>query len=194
MIPNNLILPTPQKTEFRPPYDDDYAPLTQRVLGGTAIGNGANGREVQRWDVFYEGGVIKVAPEAGAVEFTLTVAGVLTVSLAFDSNMQVTLGYTKADGSYLYFFNSLTSSFQTDFYPGSTSCRVVTDDPRNVTSDASDVIFTYELDGNVYYRIQRERYVTARLVGPSQGLTILRFAPNAVNRLQWELGTYRPPL
>jgi hypothetical protein len=192
MIPLNLITPAPIKSDFRPPYDDPYTPLEQRVLGGTALGNGANGREVQQWNVFYEAGVIKVAPESGTIAFSMTVDGVLTVSLAFDSNMQVAIAYTKADGSYLYYYDSIGGMFTTMFIGGSDSCRVVTDDPRNVTSAASDVIFTYELDGVVYWRMQRERYLTPRVVGPSQGLTILRCAPSALNRLQWELGRYVP--
>lgn len=193
-FPLGLITPTPVTAEFLPPLDEEYTPLEEAVLGGIAIGDGSQGRALQRWTVAYDAGSIKVANEAGVVGFTMAVANVLTVSLAFDNNMAVAIAYTTPVGAHLYYFNAVSSTFTTLTVPGADSARVCVDDPRRFNNAASDVIFAYTLDSNLYYRIQRERYVTERLIGTSNGLQLLRAGPTSLNRLQFKLGTYIPPL
>lgn len=193
-IPFHLITPIPIQSAFVAPWDEPYDPLIQVVLGGTAIGSGELGREVKKWTVFYEDDTIKVAPEDGAIAYTLAVMGVLTCSLSFDANMQVTIAYTKSDGSYLYYFNSLTGVFTTLRIEGSGSCRVCVDDPRLFNSTASDVVFSYVIDDTLFYREQRDRYAIEYTVGPAKGLDLLQAAPSVLNRVQWRLGKYVPPL
>lgn len=191
-LPLNTILPDPVVSAFLPPFDEAYDPLVEATLGGTAIGDGSAGRQVQRWLVFYEAGVIGVADEGGTTRFTLAVAGVTTVSLAFDGNMNVAIAYQKANGSHLYYFDSILGSYNTFSVLGATSCRACVDDYRTFNAAQSDVLFSYVLDGAVYYRQQRDRYLTPRLIGASDQ-TLLRAGPNIHQRVQWKLGNYIPP-
>lgn len=178
----------PQVTPFLPPWDEPYLPLEEAVTGGVAIGNGAGGRQQQRWTIFYLDGKIQVVPEAGfPVQFSLTVPLVDTVSLGFDSNMQVTIAYQRFNGSHLYYFNSLSSSYETLVIPDGTSCRACCDDPRDLNSAASDVIFGYIRDDHLYYRQQRDRYTVEYPVGPAHG-TLQRAAPAAGGRFQFLVG------
>lgn len=190
-IPLHIISPVPVQAEFVAPLDEPYTPLEESVLGGTAVGNGSAGRQVQKWSVFYDGTAIRVASEGGPVEFSLTVPGVLTVSLAFDTNMAVAVAYQTAVGANLHFYNGVLGAYDTMTIVGATSCRAGLDDQRQFNESASDVIFSYTLDDVLYYREQRDRYLVERVVGPSIGI-LLRTGQNVLNRFQWKLGIYTP--
>lgn len=175
---------------FVAPLSDVYQPLTMRAPGGTAIGDGAAGREVQFWTVSYASGVISLAPASGIVAFTLNVPDVLSVCVAFDSNMAVAIAYQKADGSYLYYFNSVSAQYETLFFAGTAACRVAVDKTASFFSGGSDVIFAYSLAGVLYWRQQRDRYVTAYTVGTIPGgYQFRRLGPSLSNRLQFEMST-----
>ena len=187
-VPQNTWLPgTTVYAPFLPPIDDPiYDPLSMRATGGTDLGDGANGREVQFWGCSYDGANINVVPEVSGSSFALPVADVLSCCLAFDTNMAVAICYTKADGGYLYFFNSLTSSFQTMFIAGVTSCRVAVDKTTEFFNAQSDVIFAYVDDvGMIRWRQQRDRYAIEYTVGAaSAGKVMTRLGPTTDNRLQ----------
>lgn len=189
-IPLNTFTTVPQPAAFQSPTSDAYHPLTMRATGGVAIGDGSQGREIQLWTVAYEAGSINVYDALGVLSFTLAVAGVLSVCLAFDSNMAVTLAYQKADGAYLYFFNSLSGLFDTLQLLGADQSRVAVDKTAIFFSGASDVILVYSLAGVIYWRQQRDRYTIARTVGPvTPGYALRRVGPNLDNRLQIEMTT-----
>lgn len=172
---------------FVPPINDEpYDPLSMRATGGIALGDGSQGREVQFWTCSYDGADINVVPELGGGSFALPVADVLSCCLAFDSNMAVAIAYTKADGGYLYYFNSLSSTFQTLFLAGVTSCRVAVDKTAEFFDAQSDVIFAYIDSGDVIrWRQQRDRYATEYTIGAAAaGKPMTRLGPNEENRLQ----------
>ncbi len=172
---------------FLPPIDDPiYDPLSMRATGGVALGDGSQGREVQFWTCSYDGANINVVPEIPGPSFALPVADVLSCCLAFDSNMAVAIAYTKADGAYLYYFNSLTSSFQTLFLTGVTSCRVAVDKTTEFFNAQSDVIFAYINASNVVnWRQQRDRYAIEYTIGPAlSSRPMARMGPTTDNRLQ----------
>jgi len=188
MVPLNTFTPSAVVSAYLPPLTDDYDPLTMRAPGGVAIGDGSQGRETQFWTVSYDAAtdVISVTPASTGSPFTLTVADVLSVCLAFDNNMAVALAYMKADGAYLYFFNGLHNAYETLQVPGATSCRVCVDKTTSFYNAGSDVIFAYTLGGTVSYRQQRDRYAIAYDVGPASGV-LTRVGPSAGNRLQLEI-------
>lgn len=186
MIPANAITPTPQPTSFQAPYNEPYDPLSQTVLGGTAINDGAAGRQVQNWQVFYSGGLIQVKPVSGAVAFTLAANDVETISLAFDNNMGIVLAWKTPTGAKLYYYDTLAAAYTTRVFTGPTSCRVVVDDARSVYNASSDVIFGYTQGGVLYWRQQRDRYDVERVVGASTK-RLKRMGPSVTNRLQFEL-------
>lgn len=192
MIPLDTFTPTPIVTPFVPPLDDAYQALTMRAPGGVAIGDGSQGREVQFWSVSYLAGVISVAPASGTVAFTLPVDGVLSLSLAFDANMALVLGYMKADGAYVYYFDSTTNAYETLAVSGATSCSIAVDKTDAFFSGSSDVIFAYVLAGEFCYRQQRDRYAIEHQKGPVPG-PILRVGPSLGNRFQAQFLSSAPP-
>lgn len=183
MIPNNAFTTTPIVSAFLPPKDEPYQPLTSKSRGGVALNDASLGRDYQNWVVSYDGSDILVAPQGGSTAFTLTVAGVLSVSLAFDNNMNVILAWMDSVGAKLYWFNN-TSYVTTAF--AATSCRVTIDDVRDFYNANSDVIFAYTNAGTLYWRQQRDLYAIERTVGSTTGL-LQKVGLNQLNRLQFQL-------
>jgi hypothetical protein len=187
-LPLNTITPAPVLAPFIGPLESwTYTPLREQVLGGTAIGNGEAGRMVKGWEISYVDGVIIINPVNGAPEFTLPIADVLSVSLAFDSNMAVAIAFQTAAGANLYFYSTLTASYDIYTIPGATSCRACVDDPRKFNEGASDVLFGYVLGNVLYYRQQRDRYAVPRLVGPALGSYLSKMGATEGFRVKFEL-------
>lgn len=186
MIPANTFTTVPIVSTFQYPYSDQYFPLSQNVMGGIAIGDASLGRQVKVWNVSYNGAFINVKPEDGAVAFSLAEVDVQTVSLAFDNNMGLVIAWTTTTGANLYYYDTLTSAYITRNFSGIQSCRVCVDDAREFYLASSDVIFSYTMSGNLYWRQQRDRYDVQYLIGATTK-TLVRAAPNVGNRLQFEL-------
>jgi hypothetical protein len=186
MIPSNAFTPTGVYSNFQQPYDRAYTPYHQVVLGGTAIGDGAAGRQVKNWTVDYTSGNILVGPEGGATALTLPAPGAISVSLAFDNNMGVVLAWMTTSGASLYYYNTITSAYTTRTFTGITSCRVCVDDARDFNSAGSDVIFGYTDGTHLRYRQQRDRYDVEYTVMATPK-KLKRMAPSIANRLQFEL-------
>jgi hypothetical protein len=187
-LPLDSVTPEPVLAPFVSPADDVYLPLEERCLGGTAIGDGAAGREVQVWKIAYDGTSVHVGPDGGADQFVQARAGAYTVSLAFDANMALAYAWQSVNGANLYYFDSTLGSYNILTIADATSCRVGVDDTREFLSAASDIIFAYTRGGQLYWRQQRDRYLTERLVGPSGASILHRCAQNTLNRFQFKLG------
>jgi hypothetical protein len=183
MIPNNAFTTSPIVSAFLPPKDEPYQPLTSKSRGGVALNDASLGRDYQNWVVSYDGSDILVAPQGGATAFTLTVAGVLSVSLAFDNNMNVILAWMDSVGAKLYWFDNV--SYVTTAFPA-TSCRVTIDDVRDFYNANSDVIFAYTYGTNLYWRQQRDQYAVEYPIGTTTGL-LQKVGLNQLNRLQFQL-------
>ena len=186
MIPGNTFTPTPIVTGYSYPDTLPYDPLSQTVNGGIALNDGSMGRTYQFWNVSYDSTSINVKPLGGAVALSLTVTGVLSVSLAFDTNMQPVLAWTTTAGAFLRYYNAIAEVFDTLAYPAVSSCRVAVDDPAPYYAGASDVVFGYTLGSSLYYRQQRDRYTIAYLVGSVRG-TLQHLGLNLGSRLQFQV-------
>jgi hypothetical protein len=193
-VPQNTWTPTPVVSDFLPPIDDPfYDPLFMRATGGVAIGDGSQGREVQFWSIYLSSGnVISIQAENSGTpgyELAITDADVLSVCLAFDSNMAVAIAYQTALGSHLYFFNGVHNAYETITISDGASCRIAVDKTTQFFNAQSDVIFIYANTSNeINYRIQRDRYtIDYPIAGGSAGQTLVRFGPALDNRLQVQL-------
>ena len=186
MIPSNSFTSTPAIGNFQYPYSEPYDPLYQNVLGGISIGDSSRGRQYKIWNITYVLGNIIVSSADNPNAFTLVETDVTAISLAFDNNMGLVIAWQTTTGSKLYFYDSITSSYVTSIFSGTTSCRVCIDDARDFNSQDSDVIFSYTLNNNLYWRQQRDRYATERLIGPTTRL-LKKVAQTTGNRLQFQL-------
>lgn len=184
MIPLESFTPAPVVRAFIDPYGRPYDPAIGWSPGGINLNNGAQGREVQLWYATFNATHILIHKEFGGLQSSIAIPGVQAVSLAFDSNMQPTLAYKDAGGQRLRFFDAAVSDFTTITQAAATSGLVALDDIRDANSENSDVIWGYTRDGNLYYRVQRERYITERLVGPVRG-PLINMGPTDERRLMF---------
>ena len=116
MSPNNTFTTALDTCDYLPPNDLPYEPLSQVVRGGISIGDGSQGRNIKNWLVYYENNIIKVKPENGTVEFILIEPNVETLTLAFDSAMNVVLAWTISTGAFLCYYNSSTHTYIREDY------------------------------------------------------------------------------
>ena len=186
MIPTGSFTSTPIVTSYAYPDNLPYDPLSQTVNGGLALNDGSLGRTYQFWNVSYDGTNINVKPVGGAVVLSLTKAGVLSVSLAFDANMQPAIAWTTSAGAFFYYYDTLAAAFTTVSYSNVSSCRVCVDDPSRYYAGASDVIFGYIRGTTLYYRQQRDRYATEYTVGTAHGV-LQHLALSTGSRLQLQV-------
>jgi hypothetical protein len=186
MIPGGNFTTIPVVTALQPPYDLPYDPVSQIVPGGIALSDPSEGRLYQNWEISYDGANINIKPVLSSVVFTLPMPGVLTVSLAFDNNMGLAFAWQTLAGSNLYYFDTDLSAYTTKIFPGTTSCRVCVDEPRDYYNADSDVMIGYTRSNTLYYRQQRDKYNIEYTVGATNR-TLRKMAPSLGNRLQFEL-------
>ena len=165
-------------------------------FGGVASQDPSQGLRFQEWKAYWEEGTGNVYMTADNQPFPLLLYNepdLVWLTLAFDQNMRWMSAYTMASGqSYLKWYNSLIEDYETlPLASGVVTPFLTMDDNRDrqVLIGTSDVILTYIRDGALYVRVQRERFLTERLIAADiQGATrIWHFGMNNKLRLQWEL-------
>lgn len=189
MLPQNQVSSPPYPAPFLPPDNIDIQQRTSYELGGIALNDPSQGREVQVWTARIsaaENAIRLSAPTVPEFTFLLREGVLTTVSLAFDSNMQPTLTFTEDGVIKLYWFDTVAGQFVTTSFPTATSAKVATDDKRASQVAASDVIFAYISAGILYWRQQRDRYTVEYTAGPAAG-RLRRIGMNADLRFQFEV-------
>jgi hypothetical protein len=165
-------------------------------MGGVASQDPSQGLRFQEWKAYWEeatGDVYMTADNQPAPVLLYNEPGLVWLTLAFDQNMRWMSAYTVDNGqSYLKWYNSLLEGYETlALSSGVVTPFLTMDDNRDreVLLGKSDVILTYIRGGALYARVQRERFLTERLIAADiQGSTrIWHFGMNSKLRLQWEL-------
>lgn len=138
--------------------------------GGVALQDASEGLLYQRWRArLFDAGrdesrVMLSAPNTPEFE-AYAAPGITEISFTFDRNMSVAMAFVQGGTAKLWWFDSLASSMVvTDIGASVASPRVAHDDKRDFASSWSDVILAYVRDNNLYYRQQRDRYLTERLL------------------------------
>lgn len=188
MLPNNTISPNIDISPYVTGITQSYDSRTQYAYGGIALNDPSQGRRYQIWKIFYDSNTstIYLGPSGQEPVFSLVVAGVISVGVTFDGNMQPAICYTTSTGASIYFYNSLISGYDTLTITGATSARIVIDDVRNVNSSNSDIIFAYTRDNGLYWRQQRDRYATEYFAAATTK-KLIRVDMNTKYRLQFGL-------
>lgn len=193
MLPANAISAVTEFAPYLAPDASDVDLAESLEEGGAAINDATQGRQVQDWRAWIVGGTsVRCAPLPDLLPETELFVGanITAVSLAWDSSMAPTVAYIDEGVLKLRWYNSLTELFQTDDYIGANSGKVATDDKRRSIEGSSDVIFAYTLDGILYWRQERDRYLVeyeVGVAGPRGDQVLQRIGMTAINRFQFEL-------
>ena len=156
---------TPFRLMERIPYiepdDLPFKRLVSHERGGIALNDPSLGLDVQNWRVESDGSMVRLFSEMGSPIELFPDSGIRQLSLSFDQNMRKVVAVEYNSGGVdLIFYDTLTASEETTFFPDIRTPVVSLDDKRESQSGTSDVIFGYvrNSDNMLCYRQQRERY------------------------------------
>lgn len=189
MFPDNRLSTTLVASPFTYPYN--LTPPNKQTAysyGGVNISDPSQGLEVQLWTAYVEADRVMLdAPSLIAPIVLLTLGDVREISLAFDQNMNPALAFVQYGITRLYWFDTLINDYVITDYSTAISPKITLDDRRELQSSNSDIIFSYVRDDNLYFRMQRERYLSEHLLRENVAARIERMGMNTRNRLQWQL-------
>ena len=147
MLPYNQISAEPVRADYLEPDDRDTARAVSLELGGVALNDASQGRQVQPWRARINdlGTEVLIEPEDESSPATVFVTGtdITAASLAFDSNMQPALAFVEGGLVRFKWFDTISAAFVTSDYAGARTPKVCTDDKRDSQVGASDVILAY---------------------------------------------------
>lgn len=161
-------------------------------MGGIDLSDPSAGSLYQVWQFRYSGGTIQVGTDPdGPWTDLITEAGVTEISGTFDTNMAPTVAYVASGVTKLWWFDSSIPGRATTTFAGCTSPRLTLDDKRVSQQANADILFFYLRAGALYYRQQRDRFATERLLcaEPPNTLRLGRVGMSNVNRVQIEFLT-----
>lgn len=199
MIPqhsiSSVILPEP----FLPPGDLPVLPTFDYELGGIGLSDPSQGLMVQTWKVEIVdlgngtgNAVISSTTQAPLVLFNLP--DLTEISLAFDQNMKPFVAYVSQGNAGFWWYDATLPGTRFTALPiGAITPRCTLDDKRGtvISLGLSDIIICYILNGNLYFRAQRDRYTIEYVLYtsfPTVGSPkINKVCMNLQYRLQWEI-------
>lgn len=189
-MPGNELSTEPVKGAFLPPDDRPFNTMEDFEYGGIAHQDPSQGLLYQIWRVVLaESGIATVQPENESQSpiSVMTQAGAEYISLAFDSNMNMTLAWALGSDVTLYWFDSTVEGFVTTTFQGCACPRLSHDDKREGAGAWSDVMFAYLRDGSLYTRMQRDRYSIETLQAEAIENNLTKLGMNVGLRLQFEV-------
>lgn len=181
MIPGNALSTAPIPGEFlspdsampqmtRPPWDTStsgrclMSDPRDWELGGIAIEDPSRGLEYQSWQFFHDTDAIYTGPDPdGPWTFLFTAGDVTELSGAFDIEMRPAVAYVVVGDTKLWWYDPVLEAYDI-LSLAAYSPRLTLDDKRSTQAELADLLLFYLRDGNLYYRQQRERFVTERLL------------------------------
>jgi len=199
MIPENSMSPILITDHFIEPDDIENYLLLDFEAGGSALNYPGDGLFYQTWTFRYypeTGNCVASAPNTPeTVLFNLF--GIVRMSCTFDQNMNPFVAYVKDDGTpgYWWWDPVPADTVFATLPAGSLTPVCCLDDKRSGQTANSDVILCYILNGEFYYRQQRDRFtvqyqpanVPSPFLHPVYDLpaVLKRVGMNKKNRLQW---------
>jgi hypothetical protein len=194
-LPENILPNTAPPAQMLAP---DSFPRPSRLedyeRGGIAVQDPSQGLNVRNWTCDYVDGDVRAYPlgEPGLAEVLFSVADIAELSFSFDQNMRPLVAYMVGPDAFLRWFDPVPNAVVTvALAEGVRSPFLTMDDKRDFATliGSNDVLLFYLRGGSLYYRQQRERFNTERLLaaGLSDGLIISRAGMNRELRVQVEL-------
>lgn len=192
-MPDNVLSSVTRSARFFGARSGATSKTVDYEDGGLAIQDTTQGLLYQRWRArLFNAGrpdayVMLDAREVPEFEW-MTVPGMEEISFTFDPSMRPTVAYIANGRAYLNWYDTIAAEYVTTAMAGDVvTPRVTLDDKRLIGSNgyqSSDVILAYVRGGNLYYRQQRDRYDTERLL--KVGVTpLIKIGLNRGLRLQF---------
>lgn len=193
MFPDNRLSTILVADQYTYPYT--LTPPNNRTayaLGGIALSDPSQGLQVQLWTAVADAEKVTLsAPNLAEPLLLLPEPNVTNLTLAFDQNMNFSLAYMQYGTARLHWFDTFVDEYVTTSFAGASTPRVTLDDKRELQSTNSDLILAYVLNNNLYFRLQRERFLNERLLQENVNAKLVQMGMNVKNRLQFRLQPQR---
>jgi hypothetical protein len=183
MLPSNSWSTDPHYSQFLPPHDSPQVDrLVSRDAGPIAVGDSSQGLRARIWTARYAGGVVSLDGHGDL----FAQAGITEISLTFDQNGRPIIAFTAAGSVFVWWFDTLTSDNEIVTIAVGDQPFVHLDERRPQFSSGADAILIYRRDGSIYYRRQRDRFLTelATPITDAAAVAIESFGMTVGNRLQ----------
>ena len=144
--------------EFAPPRNRHYPMNVAYCEAGEVMTKAEDGMLGYVWKAFLRGNEICVKREdLDEIHVITTKENITQLDITFDQTMRPFLCYVKDGLPYYYHFNKDDSSYsEVALDPTVTFPRCALDMPYDISN--SDIYIGYNRNGNLCYRIQRERF------------------------------------
>lgn len=172
-----MSLPENSLSPYDPPVANWIAPdnlgrpadlLTDYEEGGIALDDPSEGLQGYIWRARLVGNDIMLGKSPYTVEtIVLTDTGITELSLSFDQNMRPTIAYVAGGQAKLYWYDSVPEmQVTTNLAADVLSPFLGLDDKRSPATvlTTNDTLLFYIRGTSLYYRQQRDRYATERLL------------------------------
>lgn len=190
MIPSNQLSSVPMLAEMLTPDLNVVSKLTDYEEGGFDVQNTSSGVRGYQWVCYVEQASVYIKRDGLAPRLVFTQPRMIEISFAFDQNMRPNFAYQLDDDDiYLRWYDTSIQTYRTESFGLGRNPRLTLDDKRIENVSNSDVIFAYIRGDSLYYRQQRDRYQTERLlttgIPPQAKLKNIGLSRNM--RLQFEV-------
>lgn len=189
MMPDNTLSSSAIYSAFLVPDKSDS--MVDFEWGGLNLLDPSQGLMVKIWKCFYLNGWICITDDV-ITHQVIQVQNVVHLSLAFDFNMHPTIAYTTVSelgqSTFLHWYDTaLGAQTTTEYGPDYLFPQLSLDDHRLHQSANADIIFSYIKNNNLYFRQQRDRFLTEYLLesGLSDDVELRQTGMNTKNRFQW---------
>lgn len=199
MMPDNALSTETLRAPFQYPYNLAKRNLWDYDYGGIAMQDPSAGLQYQVWKCKWEStdSTVYIAPLASEdYEAVAVQSDVVEVAFTFDQNMRYQLALRLSDGTVKHhWYDPTISDYTVTVYTGIDSVAIKLDDKRNNATQGgfSDIILTYIKNNNLYFRLQRDRYLIQYLLysGIPADRCISQFGMNNIWRMQWRISPKR---
>lgn len=180
---------TPVSGDFIYGRDHNDNLLIDHEMGGIGLNDPSQGNEYQIWTGIVQN-IREIWVSAPNTPLTLVYASayeITELSISFDQLMRPYAAFVENGQCKLYWFDSVAGAPAVLSLPaGCYNPRITLDDKRPEQNSVSDILLFYMRDKNLYYRIQRERYLMEHLLATGIEGNLLRAGMNTKYRIQFE--------
>lgn len=190
-LPNLATVTLPGR--FKQPFRFKKEPFCDYARGGVELLDASQGLDVKDWRIDFEDGVATITSE-GSPDFVVPdlPINLSWISFAFDQNMHYNVTYTVANKSYLYWYDAVAQGYVTTELDDVKTPFLRMDDVRNGIEGTNDLILSYLKKGDLYIRLQSDRFGVEYLLEKHAGNKFLQCGMTEQLRFQWKTTVVYP--